>query len=73
MGTQVLRKLNGKEYLYYVYYDNGKRKEVYCGLASKPESKQKIVKTQIIELTKQKKIITEKIIVLNNQIRSSGK
>jgi len=73
MGAEVLRNLNGKEYLYYVYYDDGKRKEIYCGLASKSESKKKAEETQVVELTNQKKIITEKIIILNKKIRSGGK
>ena len=73
MGTEVLRNLNGREYLYYVYYDEGKRKEIYCGLSSKQESKKKADEIQVIELTNQKKIITEKITVLNKKIQSGGK
>ena len=73
MGTEVLRNLSGREYLYYVYYDHGKRKEIYCGLSSKPESKKKVEEIQVIELTKQKKLITEKITILNNKIRSGRK
>ena len=73
VGAEVLRNLNGKRYLYYVYYDEGNRKEIYCGLASKPESKHKSTEIQVMELTKQKKAITEKILVLNNKIRAHGK
>jgi len=73
MGAQVLRNLNGREYLYYVYYDNKKRKEVYCGLSSKISSTQKSKKIQVIELETQKKLIMEKITILNNTICSSEK
>ncbi len=69
MGSKVLRTINGNEYLYYVYYLNHKRKEVYCGLATKPESQTKAKAERVEELIRQRKIINKKITVLNSEIR----
>ncbi len=61
MGSQVIRKVHNKEYLYYVYYDDKDRKEIYCGIASDPKSKTKACKTEIDELQSQKKRINKRI------------
>ena len=61
MGTQVIRKMRNNEYLYYVYYDDKTRKEVYCGLASDPKSKEKARKTEIKELQSQKDRISTRL------------
>ena len=47
MGSHVVRKNRNREYLYYVYYDDRKRIEVYCGAVSDPESK---TKTRMVEI-----------------------
>ena len=67
MGTQVLRKVRNKEYLYYVYYDNKERKEIYCGLASDPKSKEKAQNVEIEELQIQKERISVRIKELRNK------
>lgn len=67
MGTQIVRARNGKKYLYYAYYDDGKRLEMYCGLAGTTESEKKAFKYEIEELTKQKQIITKKLAVLTKK------
>lgn len=72
MGTQIVRVRNGKEYLYYAYYDDGKRLEMYCGLAGKTESKKKAYKYEVEELTKQKIAITKKITTLNKKIHGES-
>lgn len=54
MGSEVIRTRQDKKYLYYVYYDNNMRKEVYCGLVSDPESKQKMNQVRYDELTKKR-------------------
>ena len=61
MPTRI-KEINGNEYLYYVYYENGKKKDVYCGLASKPESKKKLLEQELKQLKVQKKNISQKVI-----------
>ncbi len=53
MGSQIIRKRKDKKYLYYAYYDDGKRKEQYCGLVSDPKSKNKAIQFEIEELENQ--------------------
>ncbi|MCJ8306690.1 MAG: hypothetical protein HRU07_06535 [Nitrosopumilus sp.] len=52
MGSQIIRQRKNKEYLYYAYYDNRVRKEMYCGLISDPKSKRKAIEFEIEELEK---------------------
>ena len=67
MGSQIIRKRKDKEYLYYAYYDNGKRKEMYCGLVSDPQSKNKSIKFEIEELEKLRSNITNKLKILKRK------
>ena len=60
MPTRI-KDVNGSEYLYYVYYEDGKKKDVYCGLASKTESKEKALSLEMEDLGRKKKIIVEKM------------
>lgn len=64
MGSQIIRKRKNKEYLYYAYYDNGKRKEMYCGLVSDHKSKRKAIEFEIEELEKQRSNITNRLKIL---------
>ena len=52
-----------------MYYDNGQKKNVYCGLASKPESKRKALELEISSLKEQKKGLSEKVSDLENKLR----
>ena len=58
-----IKKVKGSEYLYFIYYDSktGKKKEVYCGLSSRPESKKKALEMEIDYLNEQKKNLSEKV------------
>ncbi len=67
MGSQIIRKRKDKEYLYYAYYDNGKRKEMYCGLVSDPQSENKSIKFEIEELEKLRSNITNKLKILKRK------
>ena len=58
MGSETIRTLRNKRYLYYIYYENKKRKEVCCGLVSDPASKGKLKKAKLADLQKQKELIT---------------
>ena len=71
MGSTTIKKVKGREYLYYVYYDNGQKKNVYCGLASKPESKRKALELEIGSLKEQKKGLSEKVSELENQLKTT--
>ncbi len=55
------KTVSGERYIYFSHYKNGKKKETYCGLASKPESKRKAVDLEIISLKEQRKTILDKI------------
>lgn len=59
----TIKNVKGIEYLYFTYYDQkiSKKKEVYCGLSSKKESKYKALELEMSYLTEQKKNITEKV------------
>ena len=67
MGAKVVRKVRNKEYLYYVYYNNRERKDVYCGLVTDPKSKEKLRDVEINELQTQKEKITVRIKELKNK------
>ena len=61
MGSTTTKLIKGNEYLYYVYYENRKKKEVYCGLSSKPESKRKALQFELEQLKDQKKNLSQNI------------
>ena len=56
-----IREIKGNKYIYYTYYEDGKKQEVYCGLASNPESKRKALETELEYLKKQKVTLLQKI------------
>ena len=65
------KNVKGIEYLYFTYYDqkNGKKKEIYCGLASKPESKKKALNLEIAYLLEQKENLNEKVNKAENELK----
>lgn len=69
MGTAT-KKVKGRTYLYFSYYDpNTKsKKEVYCGLASDPNSTQNALEFELTRLKKQKKDLFGKITKLDAEI-----
>ena len=64
MGTTI-KKIKGKEYLYFVYYDSetNKKKEIYCGSTSNPISKKLALEYEIEKLKKRREKITQKITI----------
>ena len=64
------RTVKGKDYLYYIHYENGIKKTVYCGLSSKSESKRKAMKLEIESIKEQKRELSEKVIELESKIKS---
>ena len=67
MGAETIRRIGNKEYLYYIYYENKKRKEVCCGLISDPKSTKKLKTVRIEVLQKQKQKINDEIRELKSQ------
>jgi len=61
LGSTAIKTVRGKEYLYYIYYEGGKKKERYCGLASNEDSKRKLIEFELEELKINKNEINEKI------------
>lgn len=64
-----IREIKGNKYLYYTYYENGEKKEVYCGLASNAESKRKALELELEYLKKQKNTLSQKIAEVESKIR----
>lgn len=61
MGSVAVKRVKGRDYLYYIYYENGQKRNAYCGLASKQESKRKALDFEIAELRGQRKNLAERI------------
>ena len=69
MGSTTTKTIKGNEYLYYVYYENRKKKEVYCGLSSNVQSKKNALKFELEHLKKQKKDLSQKVIEIENKLK----
>lgn len=61
MGSEVIRTIRNTKYLYYVYYDNKERKEIYCGRLSDPDSKNKAQSAELCDLQSQRERISKRI------------
>jgi len=70
MGSRNLKTIKGQTYLYYVISENGKKRAIYCGLASKPESEKKALRLELEELQTQKKTLTKKTITIQNKLKN---
>ena len=65
-----------KEYLYYAYYEDGKRKEMYCGPVLSPTSVVKALQCEMDNLTRQRKAIRIRMNEVKTEIavrKGSGK
>jgi len=70
MGSRNIKINKGKKYLYYVVSEDGKKRAIYCGLASKLESEKKALKLELEELHIRKKILVEKTITVQNKLKN---
>jgi len=70
MATTVIKTVRNKKYMYYSYYDNGKKYEKYCGLASDTQSKKKLLQFELEHLKEQKKSLSQKVIETESKIKS---
>lgn len=51
MGSTVTRRRRGREYAYYVYYNDKKERiEVYCGAESNPATQNRLLEVEIEEI-----------------------
>lgn len=71
MGSRNIKTIKGKQYLYYIISKNGKKKALYCGLASKSESKKKAIIFEIECLKSQKQILIQRIKTLEYKLNTS--
>ena len=69
LGTTVLKQRGTKEYVYYVYYDNNQRMEIYCGLSSDPKTDKKKLQCEKKELIKQKQDIVKRLAVVTKRMQ----
>ena len=56
-----VKESGGSKYLYYIYYENGKKNDVYCGSESKTESRKKVLDLEIGDLENRKKDLANMI------------
>lgn len=70
MGSIVVRHRKNKDYSYYVYYDDNKRIEVYCGPTNNSDTQMKLWECEFKELSKQELIIKNRIMLLKNKIKT---
>ena len=69
MGSRNLKTIKGKKYLYYIISENGKKRAIYCGLASKIESEKKTLELELQYLKLQKKDLTQKVVMVERQLK----
>ena len=69
MGSTSTKLIKGNEYLYFVYYENRKKKEVYCGLASKSESKKKALQFELERIKDQKNNLSQKVMEIEIKLK----
>ena len=68
MGAMGTKLISGHEYIYYSYYEDGRKREKYCGLASKPESTKKALQLEIERITKKRDYLSQKIIEMKTKM-----
>jgi hypothetical protein len=69
VGSRNIKTIKGKDYLYYIVSEDGKKRAIYCGLLSNPESEQKALKLELEQLKEQKKNLSQRVIEIENKLR----
>lgn len=69
MGSRNIKTIKGKDYLYYVVSEDGKKRAIYCGLLLNPESEQKALRLELTQLKEQKKNLSERVIEIENKLK----
>lgn len=70
MGSRNLKIIKGRPYLYYVISKDGKKKAVYCGLASKHESEKKALALELEETTMRIKSLEQKAVGIRTKLEA---
>ena len=70
MGSTSTKFVKGSEYLYYVYYENRVKREIYCGLASKPQSKRKALELELESIRSQKETLDRKADTIRKKMKN---
>lgn len=68
MATTVIKTIKDKKYLYFSYYDNGKKCERYCGLASKPKSEKIALQFELEYVKEQKRNLTQEVFRIEKKL-----
>jgi len=61
MGSVATRTIGGRRYTYYVYYDGGERKEVYCGAHGDGATAENLRRAELEDLASQKRRIASRM------------
>ena len=61
MGSRKIQTVKGKRYLYYVVYENGKQRAIYCGPEYDPKSEKKFWSIDLEHLKLQNESIVRRI------------
>ncbi len=69
MASVVTKTVLGRRYVYYSYYNNGKKKEKYCGVESESSTERKIVLTQIEHIHDQRKSLLQESKLLEKKLK----
>ena len=67
------KEVNGKRYVYFIHYPNGRKVDVYCGAESKPESRKKVLEMEIGETERQMGELSAKLTDLRAQLDRAAK
>jgi len=67
--TIKIKEINDSEYYYYIYYENGQKRDMYCGSVNNPKAKKKVTELEINHLKEQKIILSKKIKKLGNSLK----
>ncbi len=70
MGSRNLKTIKGKPYLYYVISKDGKKKAIYCGLASNHESEKKALVLELEETSSRIKSLELKAVEIKSKLEA---
>ena len=68
MGGSTIKTVNGRGYLYYSYWDDGKKVAQYCGRADDPNAQRKARELELADLKDLRDRVDKKIKALRSQM-----
>ena len=60
MGSRNFKTIKGKSYMYYIIYEGGRKRAIYCGLASKPDSEKRALTLELEEIQSKMSVLGQK-------------